>query len=258
MEHFENPPEQTDKDLDLIDQPLPGTVTVPELDSIVSAKRLQELERSATSDKLTGLLNRHGFEEELSKIKKILDSEQKFNRLEDLSKKEYALLVVDIDKFKSFNDTYGHNVGDAVLELSAKFFQGHFRPTDTICRWGGEEFVILLQDVHKTQFLNRLHKRFSDSDDQEFHTLNFQIRIAEEIKNGETKYRVLDNEDHQPSEHETLVEKTISFSGGLVSFVPNKDDLEQKINEADGHLYNAKESGRNQIQNNGTFITSTN
>ena len=88
----------------------------------------QQLSFEATHDALTGLLNRVGYES----FMKTADQEH------------VALLIIDVDKFKTFNDTYGHDVGDKVLQRVAEVLTNLFRSVDAICRIGGDEFVVVM------------------------------------------------------------------------------------------------------------------
>lgn len=85
----------------------------------------------AESDKLTGLYNRAGYEQLLSR----------------LDPTQTALLLVDADKFKQINDTYGHAAGDQVLKKISTVLRGNFRRIDPVCRIGGDEFVVLMQNA---------------------------------------------------------------------------------------------------------------
>lgn len=93
----------------------------------------QDLEKLASTDQLTGIYNRHKFEELYS------------NELERAKryKKPLSLVMFDIDHFKNVNDTYGHDAGDAVLQRIAKIIKENIRTSDIFARWGGEEFLIL-------------------------------------------------------------------------------------------------------------------
>jgi diguanylate cyclase (GGDEF)-like protein len=236
-------------DRPFIDQPLPEEIVKPDnLQKLVGSKELLELENQAFLDPLTKLLNRRAFESIVHGIKKVLHDEAlSGNRREHHLPKIYALLLLDIDHFKSFNDTYGHDVGDAVLQAAAIFFEKNFRPSDRICRWGGEEFVILFEDYKKENFVERLSKRFLADKKDTVNMLNFTFTIIETDINGTKEYRV-PGEAYSPLPHETIIQKTISFSGGLVAFSPLTDDLEVKVKEADGRLYEAKHSGRDRIE----------
>ena len=153
----------------------------------------------AFSDNLTGLANRARLEEE-------------YNQLPD--KNPLALLFLDIDHFKNLNDTYGHNFGDMVLEQLATQITPLFRTNDLICRWGGEEFVILLPGVSQEKAL----------------------AIAERCR----AYLA-----GMPVEFEQQ-ELFISASFGVV-FTKQKLPLSSLIDAADKALYQAKKSGRNQV-----------
>jgi diguanylate cyclase len=93
-------------------------------------ERLESAERASSTDPLTGLLNRAGIESETA------------SRIQ--AGKEFCLVVVDLNGFKAINDTHGHAAGDALLKAFAKEFQGQFRTLDAVGRWGGDEFVVLL------------------------------------------------------------------------------------------------------------------
>jgi two-component system cell cycle response regulator len=95
----------------------------------------------ATTDELTGLFNRRFFWEMLKKE----DSRSK------RQKSCYSILMADIDNFKNINDTYGHLHGDTVLQKIAEIFKKELRQSDTIARFGGEEFIILLPDTNAKQ-----------------------------------------------------------------------------------------------------------
>lgn len=101
----------------------------------------EELEEMAIKDPLTGLYNRHYFNEV---IENILDEDK------DLSNDEiWMFLMIDIDSFKSINDTYGHNIGDIVLKDVADILKGSSRENDIVVRYGGDEFLVILQGSHK-------------------------------------------------------------------------------------------------------------
>ncbi|OME98034.1 PAS domain S-box protein [Paenibacillus amylolyticus] len=100
-----------------------------------------QLETLASTDLLTGLKNRRFFQE------KMLESLMMFRE----KQRYFSLLVVDIDHFKSINDTYGHPIGDLVLGNLAGLLQTVSRSTDVVARYGGEEFVIILPDCEEEQ-----------------------------------------------------------------------------------------------------------
>lgn len=99
--------------------------------------RVKELEKLALLDTLTQLANRNFIE---SKMKSILEEKRRLNV-------SFGVLFMDIDHFKTFNDTYGHHVGDTVLKSVARTFVANTRPFDHYGRWGGEEFIGVIRNV---------------------------------------------------------------------------------------------------------------
>ena len=108
------------------------TRKVHRLNALLEAKN-HELHKLSVTDKLSGLYNRHAVEQEL------VQECKRFQRLED----PFAVIMLDIDWFKTVNDTHGHVVGDIVLRAVAQVLRERARETDTVGRWGGEEFLIL-------------------------------------------------------------------------------------------------------------------
>lgn len=132
------------------------------------------------------------------------------------NKEEYCIAIVDIDHFKKVNDTYGHLAGDQVLQLIARIFSAGLRKYDSVCRYGGEEFIFILP---KTDIVEAEK------------TMN---RIRTEIQNHSIH---LNDEEN--------INVTCSF--GLSKFT-NGESLETTIDKADKALYLAKENGRNQVK----------
>jgi diguanylate cyclase (GGDEF)-like protein len=97
----------------------------------------QDLEYLSNTDRLTGLYNHF-------KLETILDEEhlrsQRYGS-------DFALTIIDVDKFKSVNDTYGHQVGDQVLISIGKILQKNVRSSDAVGRWGGEEFIVIFRET---------------------------------------------------------------------------------------------------------------
>ena len=167
----------------------------------------KELKILASIDPLTGLYNRRYF----SKISEhILE-------LSKRDKNTISVLMLDIDKFKDINDTYGHKVGDEIIILLSRKLEEYTRKSDIVCRFGGEEFVILLPETSFEGALNISEKiRFN------IEQLAINLEYQKELK------------------------FTVSIG---VSQVINEQDLnvEASIHRADEALYIAKESGRNKV-----------
>lgn len=123
--------------------------------SLVSLKLREALKRQSIRDPLTHLFNRRFMEESL---------EREISRCER-AEVGLGVILVDIDHFKKINDTYGHDAGDIVLVEFAKFLQEYFREGDIICRFGGEEFIVIVPGAPKhlvveraTQLCYKLHE----------------------------------------------------------------------------------------------------
>ena len=170
-------------------------------------KLQNELNVLASTDSLTQLYNRRYF----SKVSKhICDLARR-------DKKSLSLIMLDIDDFKNINDSYGHNIGDEVIVKFAQILQQEQRESDIICRFGGEEFVILLPETN---------------------ILSAQ-KVAEKIRLG-TQELSMEIENQQS------LQFTISIGVSSV-VIENEYDLEQTISRADKALYRAKKSGKNRV-----------
>ncbi len=115
----------------------------------------------ATHDPLTGLSNRLLFDDRLNHA---IHHAQRFNKC-------LAVIFCDLDKFKPINDTYGHSAGDEILKSIAKALKSVLRKEDTICRFGGDEFVILIEELKSFLFLENILEKISAIQNQSF-TIN--------------------------------------------------------------------------------------
>jgi len=166
-----------------------------------------KLKEQASRDYLTNLYNRRYFNEVARDIIKIANRE----------KKEYSIIMLDIDRFKNINDTYGHAVGDDVIRFLASLLVKHTRDSDIVSRFGGEEFAILLP--------------FTDKDGA--------YKIAEDLRLIVQNQKVkLDNEN--------FIQFTISL-GVDNAKSEDKDSISYLLDRADKALYKAKDSGRNMV-----------
>jgi len=172
-------------------------------------KQLDEARKDALTDDLTQIGNRKAFN----------------NLIQDLtlhhrhSPEPLCLILSDIDHFKSFNDTYGHPVGDSVLRYYAKILQHGATEKERVCRYGGEEFAILLRNT----------------------SLDEATQRAEQIRQNIESARLTLKDSSEPI-------KPITASFGISFFHGEEDDIETFINRADQSLYEAKEAGRNTVR----------
>jgi len=172
-----------------------------ELNHILESKN-KEYEMKASIDPLTGLYNRYKFSELYLSAYKTMT--QRYN--------DMSLIMMDIDFFKKINDTYGHNMGDIALEKISKTLLESLRDIDIICRWGGEEFIVLLPTVN----------------------IQNAFTIAQKLRTNIEKLSI------KPIKH-------ISASFGI-SQVKEGDTMQSAIDRADKALYLAKNSGRNCVK----------
>jgi diguanylate cyclase (GGDEF)-like protein len=165
----------------------------------------RQLEQMATTDRLTGAANRHVFET-------LYDHAAKVSQRND---RPFSIVNLDIDYFKRVNDTYGHPGGDVTLKAVADIIKAHVRNADVVCRWGGEEFMLLLEDCPDAEAMERAHR----------------IRMAvknHEITFGRDRIR-------------------ITLSCGVAQYRPG-ESLESLTGRADAALYAAKNNGRDQVR----------
>ena len=157
----------------------------------------KRLAYEATHDVMTGLYNRGGFEKHSA----------------DVNPKTAAIIIVDVDNFKTINDNYGHEKGDYALIKVAKELRKNFDSDDIICRFGGDEFVILMKEVEDNE---NTRKSLSD-------------RIL--LLNDNVGY----SSGSAPA---------CSISAGIAFGKPDTDNFEVLLNEADGAMYEVKNNGK--------------
>ena len=163
-------------------------------------KLLEELEALSLTDSLTGLANRRAFEQRLKM------EWQRATRYEH----PLTVMLIDVDHFKRFNDDFGHQTGDHVLAQVGAILQQAVRTTDLACRYGGEEFVIILPDTPMDDALPIAH------------------RIREQVS------------DHR------WEARQVTVSVGVAQLNQHKTP-NQLVSDADQALYEAKAAGRNQV-----------
>lgn len=162
----------------------------------------RKIETQATLDSLTGLPNRRGFD--LLAAQAMLEAQRE--------PKPLAALLLDLDHFKRLNDTYGHLAGDQVLSGFARHLASCLRQSDIVCRWGGEEFIVLLKDTDSATAL----------------------KIAEKI-------RLLIEQQRYTYEGRNM-RLTVSIG---VTTLQADDTLHSLLSRADHAMYRAKQTGRN-------------
>lgn len=173
------------------------------LENAINLGKIQEL---AITDGLTGLYNHRYFQDSLQ-------NEIKLAKREPMT---FSLLIMDIDHFKKFNDTYGHQAGDEVLKHLARLLREHAREIDTVARYGGEEFVIILRQCE----------------------LKMAAKTAERIRRACEKQKIKINDDIL----------NITLSVGVAAFPVHASEPATLIAAADEALYRAKGAGRNRVE----------
>lgn len=166
--------------------------------------RLRELEQLAMLDPLTKLANRRYLERILA------SSMEEWARCQT----PFGLLFIDIDHFKTFNDTYGHDVGDEVLKFVAKTLISNARPFDLFGRWGGEEFVGILRNVSGDMLME------------------ISNRMLQLVRNAYIRHQ------------NRSLHVTVSIGATLVT---DKDTVESLLQRADELMYQSKKAGRDRV-----------
>lgn len=161
--------------------------------------KAKEYQKAALKDSLTGLFSRGAFD---AKIKESLENYT-------TSKKEFSLIVFDVNKFKKINDTLGHIAGDKVLIKISECLEESFRKDDFIARYGGDEFVVIIENISKEMAMERI----------ELFNKNLKKRRFVSKKHGEIN---------------------LSVSAGTTTVI-DKDTVETIIDRADKAMYDTKQ-----------------
>lgn len=173
------------------------------LTGAVFQQHINWLQKQSIHDGLTHLYDHSYFREEL---KKRINEGSRYE-------KTFCLAIFDIDHFKDFNDEYGHQTGDRILEQIAQLLMNTTRDSDIVSRYGGEEFAVILPETKLDEALQ----------------LAERIRLA--VQN-----------------HDFGIPKQLTISGGVSEFPSDETTDSELIELADTRLYEAKESGRNMIK----------
>jgi diguanylate cyclase (GGDEF)-like protein/PAS domain S-box-containing protein len=174
--------------------------------SLASLRLRESLRDQSIRDPLTGLFNRRFMQECLDR--ELLRSTRKNRSL--------AVIFIDVDHFKRFNDVFGHDAGDEVLRSMGDFFRSHFRGDDIICRYGGEEFAIILPESSAQDAAGR----------------------AERLRIGARTLKL---------KHNDVTLGPVTLSAGIAGFPEHASSAGELLQVADACLYEAKRSGRDRI-----------
>lgn len=175
--------------------------------AIANIRLVHSLKSLSIHDPLTNLYNRRYMEESFAR--ELALAHRKNSSL--------SVIMIDIDYFKKLNDSYGHKIGDLVLQKISLFLKNYFRDTDIICRFGGEEFIVILPETN----------------------IEVALEKAETLRKEAQKLNI------------QVTPKSLylpSFSLGVAAFPEHGETLESLIRAVDIALYRAKEEGRNCVR----------
>lgn len=173
---------------------------------LIKSRDFEQQYKLATTDGLTELYNHRYFQEQM---RMQVEQSKRYNN-------NFSLIIIDIDFFKKFNDTFGHQSGDAVLRQVAQTLKRNVRATDIVCRYGGEEMSIILPNTSKDEAQSTAEK------------------ICQRV--ASRKFKLAQDK-----------ETNVTISLGVSTFPNDGDTASKIIDAADKRLYNAKHNGRNQV-----------
>ena len=173
---------------------------------LIKSRDFEQQYKLATTDGLTELYNHRYFQEQMLMM---VENAKRYD-------KEFSLIILDIDFFKKFNDTFGHQAGDAVLRQVAHTLKKNVRATDIVCRYGGEEMSIILPNTPKDEASGTAQK------------------ICERVANN--KYKLSNDKEGQ-----------VTISLGVATYPHDGSTPSEIIEAADKRLYSAKNNGRNRV-----------
>ena len=183
-----------------------GVANGHDLLNLITQRKQAELYFLAHYDPLTGVPNRTLLNDRISQA--CLDADRKGSKV--------ALLFIDVDRFKQINDSLGHRAGDAVLRALVSRLKTAARKTDTVARCGGDEFIILMEDVSDPLYANEVAQRLVESMRPPFELLGHSV--------------------------------VVTVSIGIAIYPTDDRDLSRLLAKADSAMYEAKANGRNGFQ----------
>ena len=167
---------------------------------------MKKFEKHATTDALTGLANRHTLQETFPiEIQRCVEKG-----------KPVAMMMIDVDNFKQFNDMFGHIAGDRALSAVSKILRSQFRPRDILVRYGGDEFAVLLPGASKEQAM----------------VVGERVRMSVSGSTGDGS--------------DSLIQIPVKISMGVAELDP-RGSLDTLTRDADAALYRAKNAGRDVV-----------
>ena len=175
---------------------------------LIVQKMAERYKERAEMDTLTNILNRESFIQQLQRL--AYEADRSFSKI--------ALLFVDLDNFKSINDTFGHNAGDTVLKIVTKRIQNSLRQSDLFGRYGGDEFVIALKNIADKEIAESIVTKL-------LYTLSQPILLDEQKEHPQEVY--------------------ITVSIGISLYPDDTKDLNQLISKADRAMYDIKSHNKN-------------
>jgi diguanylate cyclase (GGDEF)-like protein len=171
--------------------------------AIQNAHYFEKVRQMAYLDGLTGIFNRRFFE---MRIGQEIERAQRYEL-------ELSVMIMDIDHFKRINDEFGHLLGDEVLKQISKLITEHLRKPDVVCRFGGEEFAVLLTETSGER----------------------AIAVAEKLRQVVSSFPF-------PG-----IPRPVTFSAGIAEFPRQGRTRDELVHAADAALYSAKQAGRDRI-----------
>jgi len=204
MDEFKKKEEEREERLQGRYENLIDKVEQMEMETLKVKSHMEEERLRARTDPLTGLPNRAAYDEQIA---------QEYERWSRYAT-NFSVVVCDLDFFKKVNDSYGHLAGDKVLRLVAKVISKNIRTTDFACRFGGEEFVVLLPSSSVKESIEAMEK------------------VRKKLETSPFNF------------HGEPVNITMSFG---VTEIKDGDSVDELFARADQALYQAKENGRNRV-----------